>query len=92
MAEDLPIIADTTEHEGMVTFGVVYNGAFVPLTAHKTGHIAQMVARFEGKDAPAVDTLESTALSGLEARVAALEASQGTSPPPSGATTPAQQS
>ena len=40
MAEDLPIIADTTEHEGMVTFGVVYNGAFVPLTAHKTGHIA----------------------------------------------------
>lgn len=88
MAEDLPVIANTTEHEGMVTFGVVYNGAFVPLTAHKTGHLSQMIDRFEGKDAPAVEALGTAALSGLEARVAALEAKQSGPPAPSGATTP----
>jgi len=83
VAEDLPIIADTTEHEGMVTFGVVYNGAFVPIIAHKTGHISQMIARFEGKDAPAVEALGTTALSGLEARVSALEAKSSTTTPTS---------
>jgi hypothetical protein len=52
--ETLDVVARTDEHDGYVTFGVMYQGAFVPLSGVKTGHVAAFVN--QAKEAAAAES------------------------------------
>lgn len=48
--DTLSIVANTDEHPGYVTFGVIYQGAFIPLGAQKAGHVEAAVQAAKASD------------------------------------------
>lgn len=39
VSADLKVVASELERAGHVTFGVIYDGVFVPIAQHKLGHV-----------------------------------------------------
>lgn len=70
----LPVVASTTEREGHATFGVVFDGAFVPIAQHKLGHVAQAVEAFVGRELPVALTAADLGLEAMEEKVKELQA------------------
>lgn len=74
---DLPVILLEGEREGHHTFGVIYDGAFVPIAQHKSGHVQAAIARFEELELPIAKSPADLRADELEEKVAELTAYVG---------------
>lgn len=70
----LPVVASESEREGHVTYGVIHEGAFVPIAQHKAGHVAQTIKAFEGRELPVAETGADRRCAELEQQVKDLQA------------------
>lgn len=86
---DLPVVVKLDEREGHHTFGVILDGAFVPIAQQLDGHVDGMKARWselggvvaESPETSSVGTLEDK-VAELERKVLELEAKQKPTPAP----------
>lgn len=70
---DLPIVVSLDERPGHHTFGVVYEGAFVPIAQHVDGLVEGMKQRWSELGGVTADSPERSSVGNLEDRVAELE-------------------
>lgn len=70
----LPIVASETEREGHVTYGVIHQGAFVPIAQHKTGHVVATIDAHVGRELPVAETDADRRCAELEQLVKDLQA------------------
>lgn len=70
---DLPVVLKLDERPGHHTFGVILDGAFVPIAQHVDGHVEGMKARWSELGGVVADSPERSSVGTLEDKVAELE-------------------
>jgi len=70
---DLRVVADQLEHEGHVVFGVIYEGAFVPLGHRALGDLEAMKRRWNDLGGVHATAEDAETVQSLETRLAQLE-------------------
>lgn len=70
---DLPVVVKLDEREGHHTYGVVHDGAFVPIAQHVDGIVEQAKQRWSEAGGVVAESDGSRSVGNLEDRVAELE-------------------